>query len=170
LQEHKNYITPFGFKRLQQEYEYLKYKQRPEIVNVVHWAAGNGDRSENGDYLYGKKKLREIDRRLGFLAKQIENAEVIDPSSKNSKKIEFGASVTILDESDTEKTYSIVGVDEVDVEKGRISWRSPLGAALISKSEGDIVEYKSPQGLKEIEIITVVYIEVVIDDFNENKN
>ncbi len=154
----KNYITPAGFKALLDEHKTLKHRDRPEICRVIEWAAGNGDRSENGDYIYGKKKLREIDRRLRFLSKQIDSAKVVDPEARTpTKKILFGATVTIIDQNDDQKVYSIVGVDEIDIEKGRISWKSPIGAALLKASEGDIITFQSPKGEQEIEIVKVVY-------------
>lgn len=156
----KNYITPSGAKRLQDELRELKTKIRPEITEVVAWAAGNGDRSENGDYIYGKKKLREIDRRIRFLAKRLEAAEVVDPLLVKSDKVLFGATVTIRDEDDVLKTYSIVGVDEVDVERGKISWVSPIASALFKASVGDIVTFRSPRGLREIEVVEITYREV----------
>ena len=157
----KNYITPAGFKRLQDEYQHLKYKERPEVTRTVQWAAENGDRSENADYIYGKKRLREIDKRLGFLARQIENAEVVDPVKLKGTAVRFGATVTILDESDNEKTYAIVGVDEVDPGAGKISWVSPLARALLNKQEGDLVTFTSPKGQQEIEIVKIEFIEVL---------
>jgi transcription elongation factor GreB len=156
----KNYVTPAGAKRLQKELLDLKTRQRPEVVNTVAWAAGNGDRSENGDYLYGKKKLREIDRRIRFLSKRLEFAEVVDPIAVACDQVRFGATVTIRDEDDRERTYSIVGVDEVDVQKGRISWASPLANALMKAHEGDVVQFKSPKGMQEIEVVSIVYKEI----------
>jgi transcription elongation factor GreB len=154
----KNYITPQGFKTLQDELRRLKMRERPEVTNIVSWAAGNGDRSENGDYLYGKKRLREIDRRIRFLNKRLSIAEVIDPATQpKDDRVRFGATVTIRDEDDNEKTYSIVGVDEIDLSKSRISWLSPLGAALLKGAEGDVITFNSPRGPKEIEIVKVVY-------------
>jgi len=158
----KNYITPHGAKKLQNELKHLRNKERPEITKIVEWAAGNGDRSENGDYLYGKKKLREIDRRIRYLSKRLESAEVVDPLVHVGKlKVFFGASVTIIDENDVEKTYSIVGVDEIDLDKKRISWCSPLGAALLKGTQGDILTFNSPRGAQEIEIIKVEYLEII---------
>lgn len=156
----KNYITPSGYKKLQDEYKHLKYKERPEVCKVVQWAAENGDRSENADYTYGKKRLREIDKRLRFLMKRIQAAEVIDPTQVKSDSVMFGATVTIRYEDDSEKTYSIVGMDEVDVSKGKISWISPLAAALMKSKEGDIVQFRSPKGLQEIEILGVKFVAI----------
>jgi transcription elongation factor GreB len=156
----KNYITPIGAKKLQQELLELKTRTRPEVVNTVAWAAGNGDRSENGDYLYGKKKLRDFDWRFRFLSKRLEFAEVVDPLQVACDQVRFGATVTIIDEDDKERTYSIVGVDEVDVARGRISWASPLANALMKAREGDVVQFRSPKGMQEIEVKALVYKEI----------
>ncbi|MBX7144911.1 MAG: transcription elongation factor GreB [Oligoflexia bacterium] len=156
----KNYITPAGARRLQEELGRLKHKERPEVVNTVAWAAGNGDRSENGDYIYGKKRLREIDRRIRFLSKRLEFAEVVDPLKSSCDHVRFGATVTIVDEDDRKRTYSIVGVDEVDVAKGRISWASPLARALLKAKEGDVVTFQSPKGVQEIELLKIEYREL----------
>ncbi len=157
----KNYITPLGFKRLEDEYRELKYKERPEVTRVVSWAAGNGDRSENGDYIYGKKRLREIDRRLRFLSKRIDIAEIVDPQSIKSEEILFGASVVIKNEDGVEKRYSIVGTDEIDASKGKISWISPLARALFKKRVGDVIEFSSPGGMRELEVILIEYIPIL---------
>ncbi len=156
----KNYMTPAGFKRLQEELKLLRSKERPEVVKIVQWAAGNGDRSENGDYLYGKKRLREIDRRMRYLSKRLENTEVVDPIKLNSDQVLFGATVTIRDEDDCEKTYSIVGIDEIDLSKNRISWVSPLATALLQGRVGDWITFRSPRGLQEIEIVAITYQEL----------
>ena len=153
----KNYITPDGYKKLQDELKQLKFKDRPEITKIVSWAAGNGDRSENGDYLYGKKKLREIDRRLRFVTKRIQAAEVIDPKLIKSDTVMFGATVTIRNEDDIEKTYQIVGVDELDIENGKISWISPLAKALMRAKVGDVRLFRFPKGEQEIEVVRIVY-------------
>ncbi len=153
----KNYITPAGAERLRAELKKLRYEERPEVTRTVAWAAGNGDRSENGDYLYGKKRLREIDRRMRFLAKRLETAEIIDPLAVKVAHVQFGATVTVRYEDDTEKTFAIVGVDEVDVERGRISWMSPLARALMKAQEGDIVTFNSPKGQQDIEVVGVAY-------------
>jgi transcription elongation factor GreB len=153
----KNYITPAGAERLRKELKKLRYEERPEVTKVVSWAAGNGDRSENGDYLYGKKRLREIDRRMRFLAKRLESAEIVDPLAVTVDYVQFGATVTIRFEDDSERTYSIVGIDEVDVNRGRISWMSPLARALFKAREGDIVTFNSPKGQQDIEILAVEY-------------
>jgi transcription elongation factor GreB len=159
-QGQKNYITPHGAKRLQDEYKELKYKERPEVTKTVAWAAGNGDRSENADYTYGKKRLREIDRRLRFLSKRIDAMEIVDPVKLSSDQVLFGATVTILDEDDVEKTYSIVGVDEADLSKGYISWISPVASALFKGKVGDSVTFRTPKGVKEVEILKVIYKEL----------
>jgi transcription elongation factor GreB len=154
----RNYITPAGHARLKDELEHLVKRERPHVVEVVAWAASNGDRSENGDYIYGKRRLREIDRRIRFLTKRIENAEVVDPlrQGKNDQ-IFFGARVTIADADGVENTYTIVGVDETDVAKGHISWISPLARSLIKAREGEVIRFQSPVGVREIEILEVRY-------------
>lgn len=154
----RNYITPAGHARLKEELEELVKRERPKIVEVVAWAASNGDRSENGDYLYGKKRLREIDRRIRFLTKRLENAEVVDPLRQGENdQIFFGATVTLCDLSGEENTYSIVGIDEADASRGRISWISPLAKALLKAREGDTVRFQSPLGWREIDIVEVRY-------------
>lgn len=154
----KNYMTPVGHARMQAELLHLVKTERPEVVNVVSWAAGNGDRSENGDYIYGKKRLREIDRRIRFLTKRLENCVVVDPrDQENTDCVFFGATVTIVDEDGVENTYSIVGMDEADPGRGRISWISPLARALIKSRLGDIVRFQSPGGTRELEIIAIEY-------------
>ncbi len=153
----KNYMTPGGVRRMQEELRDLLYRERPEVVNTVSWAAGNGDRSENGDYLYGKKRLREIDRRVRFLSKRLDLVEVVDPLAVACEQVRFGATVTIADEDDNRKTYSIVGVDEADASIGRISWASPLANALMKAKVGDVVMFRSPRGVQEIEIIEILY-------------
>ena len=158
--EEKNYITPKGFKALQDEFNELMRVERPKIVETVSWAAGNGDRSENGDYIYGKKRLREIDSRLRFLSKRIDAAEVIDPVSVVADRVKFGATVTILTEDDQQKTFAIVGVDETDPAAGKISWKSPLAKALLNAKAGDLVTYQAPAGEIGIELLQMVYIEV----------
>lgn len=156
----KNYITPGGLKRIQEELIHLKTKERPEVCATVQWAAGNGDRSENGDYIYGKKRLREIDKRIRFLSKRLDNVEVVDPIKAQCDFVRFGATVTVLDEEGSERRYSIVGVDETDIDRGRISWISPLANALFKAKTGDYVTFKSPKGLREFEVIKVEYIEL----------
>jgi len=154
----RNYITPGGHARLKSELEHLVKRERPQVVEIVAWAASNGDRSENGDYIYGKRRLREIDRRIRFLTKRLEIAEIVDPLRQGSNdQVFFGARVTVADADGTENTYTIVGVDEADVANGRISWVSPLARALIKAREGDSVRFQSPLGVREIDIVEVVY-------------
>jgi len=153
----KNYMTPQGFARLQAELRDLIHVKRPELTAVVAWAAGNGDRSENADYIYGKRRLREIDRRIRFLTKRLELAEVIDPSKIESTQVFFGATVSVEDEEGARKTYSIVGVDEAEPAKGKISWISPLTAALLRGKVGDMVTLRTPKGPRELEIVAIVY-------------
>lgn len=155
----KNYMTPWGHARLQAELSNLIRKERPEIVSVVAWAASNGDRSENGDYIYGKKRLREIDRRIRFLTKRLENAEVVDPRDREATdRVYFGATVTVLDESGVEATYCLVGIDEAEPGRGRISWISPLARALLKAEVGETIRFQSPGGLRELEIVSVEYV------------
>ena len=156
----KNYITPHGIEKLRHELRRLLDIDRPELVKVVSWAASNGDRSENGDYLYGKKKLREIDKRIRFLSKRIEIAHVVDPREQSGPKVKFGATVVVQGEDGRQKTYSIVGVDETDVSAGRVSWISPIGMALLQGSEGDAVTLRTPRGEEELEILEVRYEEL----------
>ncbi len=154
----KNYITPGGFRRLQAELEQLWKVERPVLVNTIAWAASNGDRSENGDYIYGKKRLREIDRRVRFLHKRMEKAEVVDPSQRaDCVQVFFGATVTVCRDDGIESTYAIVGVDEADVSRGHISWVSPLARALIKLYEGDVARLQTPAGMVELEVIRVSY-------------
>lgn len=151
----KNYITPDGFKKLQDEFRVLFHEERPKLVETVAWAAGNGDRSENGDYIYGKRRLREIDKRLFFLRGRIESAEVVDPKSVQSENVVFGATVTIEDENGELKTYQIVGEDEIEPGRNRISWKSPLARALLGKSVGDQISVSRPAGELEAEILEI---------------
>lgn len=154
----KNHITPAGFERMRAELQQLLRVERPKVVEIVHWAAGNGDRSENGDYIYGKKRLREIDRRMRFLSKRLEIANVVDPSQqKHRDQIFFGATVTYAREDGTENTVTIVGVDETDMGPGRISWVSPVARALLKAREGDLVTLRTPAGLEELEIVSIAY-------------
>ena len=143
---------------MRQELKKLRYEERPEVTKVVTWAAGNGDRSENGDYLYGKKRLREIDRRMRFLAKRLESAEIVDPLQVKVTHVQFGATVSLRFEDGSERTYAIVGIDEIDVSRGRISWQSPLARALLKAQEGDVVTFNSPKGAQEVEVLTVLYV------------
>ncbi len=154
----RNYITPAGHARLKDELEHLVKRERPHVVEIVAWAASNGDRSENGDYIYGKRRLREIDRRIRFLTKRLEIAEIVDPLRQASNdQVFFGARVTVSDIDGVENTYTIVGVDETDVSQGRISWISPLARALIKAREGDTIRFQSPVGIREIDILEVRY-------------
>ena len=154
----KNYMTPQGFARLTQELQQLARKERPAVVEIVSWAAGNGDRSENGDYLYGKKRLREIDRRLRFLGKRLEIAEVVDPTAQtNRDQVFFGATVTYINGRDEERTITILGVDEADLSRGEVSLHAPIALALLRKRVGDAVAMRTPAGLDEIEILAITY-------------
>ena len=154
----RNYITPAGHALLKSELEELVKRERPRVVEVVAWAASNGDRSENGDYIYGKRRLREIDRRIRFLTKRLDIAEIVDPLRQgDNDQVFFGARVTVADADGNENTYTIVGVDEADAARGRISWISPLARALIKAREGDSIRFQSPVGIREIDIIEVVY-------------
>lgn len=154
----KSYMTPAGYRRLKDEMDHLLNKERPRMVEVVSWAASNGDRSENGDYLYGKKRLREIDRRIRYLTKRLGSSQVVDPLlQQNTDQVFFGATVVIADEAGVEQTYRIVGLDDADGSRGRISWTSPLAMALIRNREGDSIRFQSPAGWREIEIVAVRY-------------
>ncbi len=154
----RNYITPAGHARLKDELEHLVKRERPHVVEIVAWAASNGDRSENGDYIYGKRRLREIDRRIRFLSKRLDIAEVVDPLRQgDNDQVFFGATVTIGEADGSEHTYRIVGIDEADASAGRISWISPLARALIRSREGDSIRFQSPVGVREIDILEVRY-------------
>lgn len=154
----RNYITPVGWQRLKDELFHLVKRERPEIVQVVNWAASNGDRSENGDYIYGKRRLREIDRRIRFLTKRLEIAEVVDPELREATdQIFFSATVTVLRGNGHEQTLSIVGVDETDVAHGHISWISPIARVLLKAREGDTVLFHGPDGKEDIEVLEVQY-------------
>lgn len=154
----KNYITPQGYQRIREELLQLIDVERPEVVKVVHWAASNGDRSENGDYIYGKRRLREIDRRIRFLTKRMDLAEVVDPSAHHGgDQVFFGATVTYVNGAGTEHTVTIVGIDELDPLQGKISWVSPVARALTKAREGDIVTLRTPAGDEELEILSVQY-------------
>lgn len=153
-----NYITPAGFAALRAEYEQLLGTERPAIVEVVSWAAGNGDRSENGDYLYGRKRMREIDRRLGWLAKRMKAAKIVDPAQQPDKaRIFFGATVTLIDEEEAERVVTLVGNDEAEAGDGRIGWDSPLARALRGAAVGDVRRVMLPSGAKEWEIVAIAY-------------
>ena len=154
----KNYITPQGYAALRAELFDLIDNERPKVVDIVHWAASNGDRSENGDYIYGKKRLREIDRRIRFLTKRLEIAGVTDPTVHFGKdQVFFGATVTYVEEDGDERTVTILGIDEADSLKGEVTWISPIARALIKAREGDVVKLVTPVGVQEIEVLSVNY-------------
>lgn len=153
----KNYITPKGIEKLKAEYHELLNVERPKVVEVVAWAASNGDRSENADYQYGKRRLRQIDGRLHFLQKRIEAAEVVDPKSLKSDKVIFGATVTIENEDGATYTYQIVGEDELDVKQNKISWKSPVARALLGKKLDDEVKIQKPAGDEMVIITDIVF-------------
>ena len=154
----KNYMTPQCYRRMLDEREHLVRVERPEVANIVAWAASNGDRSENGDYLYGKRRLREIDRRIRFLSKRIDFAEVVDPATRPATdQIFFGATVTYEDDAGQEHTIRIVGIDEADASVGDVSWISPIARALLKAHEGDTVKLPTPSGVQHLEIVEVKY-------------
>ncbi len=154
----RNYITPAGYARLRTELLDLIDKERPKVVEVVHWAASNGDRSENGDYLYGKKRLREIDRRIRFLTRRLEIAEVTDPSVHHGRdQVFFGATVTYAEQDGTERTVTILGIDEADSLQGQVSWVSPIARTLLKSHCGDVLRLVTPSGVLEIEVLEVSY-------------
>ena len=155
--EAKHYITPGGYRRLQEELAHLWKVERPAMVTTVAWAAGNGDRSENGDYIYGKRRLREIDRRIRYLSKTLDRAQVVDNSGRTHDRVHFGATVTILYETGAEREFTIVGVDELDSGDARVSWRSPLARALLTAKVGDTVTLRAPRGPERLEIVAVRY-------------
>ena len=167
----KNYITPAGLQRLKDEHRFLLSRERPAVVEVVAWAASNGDRSENADYLYGKRRLGQIDSRIRFLTKRIDAAVVTDPAAARqgaaATRIFFGATVTYKDAAGLEHVVSIVGIDEVDLDRGYISWRSPLANALMKASPGDRVELRAPAKTEHLEIIEVEYAPIPMDPFRE---
>ncbi len=153
-----NYITPAGYAVLKAEYDQLLGEERPKLVDVIAWAAGNGDRSENGDYIYGRKRLREIDRRLGFLAKRMKAARVVDPATQTERgRAWFGATVTIADEDDNHRVLELVGDDEADAGAGRIGWNSPMARALRGSAVGDVRTVALPAGAKEYEVMAITY-------------
>lgn len=156
--ERNNLITPAGYRALTDEFNFLKMTERPRIVEEVHFAAKQGDRSENAEYQYGKKRLREIDRRMRFLTKRIESARIIDPALQNPDQIRFGATVVLGDEAGKTKKYHIVGEDESDLKLSRISWKSPLARALLGSKKGQFIEVKAPKGDLEYEIIDYYYL------------
>lgn len=155
----KNYMTPDGYSTLANELNWLLREERPRITEIVSWAAGNGDRSENGDYLYNKKRLREIDRRIRYLTKRTESAEVVDPIRQQGiEQVFFGATVTYAKADDTEVTVKLVGVDEADMEKGKINWQSPVGKALMKARVGDEVNVRTEFGVETIEVVEISYV------------
>ena len=156
----KNYITPAGYARLKSELQTLLDKERPALVKVIAWAASNGDRSENADYIYGKRRLRQIDHRIRFLTKRLDIAEVIDPARPGVDQVFFGATVTYCDGKGVERTISIVGQDEVDTPRGRISWISPVARALPKARAGDVVRLRTPAGVEELAVAAIRYIEL----------
>jgi transcription elongation factor GreB len=154
----KNYMTPQGFAAMQDELKKLVREDRPKVVETVAWAAGNGDRSENGDYIYGKQRLREIDRRIRYLTKRLESAEVVDPTRQTRRdQVFFGATVTYATEDGTENTITIVGVDEATSDAKRVSWVSPIARALLKAREGDTVDLNTPAGVETIEVVAIDY-------------
>ena len=165
----KNYITPGGHKRLKDEFDYLLKKDRPTVTAAVSWAAKNGDRSENADYQYGKKRLREIDRRLRFLTKRLDSAEMVDPAVPRdddiAEQVFFGATVTYARANGDENTITIVGIDEIDLARNYISWISPLARALMKARPGDVVTLRAPGGIEELDVIAVCYQHVEIVPF-----
>lgn len=167
----KNYITPAGFERLKDEHRFLMNRERPAVTQVVAWAAGNGDRSENADYLYGKRRLRQIDSRIRFLTKRIDAAEVVDPATPRSgpaaTRVFFGATVRYADAAGRERVVSIVGVDEVDISRHYISWMSPLARALMKSGPGDRVVLLAPRKTDRLEILDVRYERIPMDPFRE---
>jgi transcription elongation factor GreB len=164
----RNYMTPGGFARLRRELDQLVSNERPELVATVAWAASNGDRSENADYQYGKKRLREIDRRIRFLVRRLDRAEVVDPATPRDDDAElrvfFGATVTVANANGDERTVSIVGIDEIDTARGYISWISPMARALIKAREGDTVSVRTPAGTEELDVVSVRYVPLATDD------
>jgi transcription elongation factor GreB len=153
----RNYITPAGYARLEAELRQLVEEERPAVVKTVAWAASNGDRSENADYIYGKRRLREIDRRVRFLIKRLEAAQIVDASGRDTDQVFFGATVIIQSQSGKKQTVTIVGIDEVDPARGRVSWISPIAKALIKAREGDRVTLQTPAGRETLEIMEVRY-------------
>jgi transcription elongation factor GreB len=153
-----NYITPAGFAKLRARYQQLFSEERPKLVETISWAAGNGDRSENGDYIYGRKRLREVDRELNWLSRRMKDARVVDPGTQpDHSKAWFGATVTIVNEDDVERTVTLVGEDEADAGSGRISWKSPLARALRGAAVGDVRRVQLPAGPKEHEVLEIRY-------------
>lgn len=167
----KNYITPAGLQRLKDEHQFLLTRDRPAVAEVVAWAAGNGDRSENADYQYGKRRLRQIDARIRFLTKRIEAAEVVDPEAPRSRQAEtrayFGATVRYANSAGEERTVSILGTDEVDLSRNHISWVSPLGRALMKSAAGDNVVLQAPGGTEHLTVLEVRYERIPVEPFRK---
>lgn len=160
MSEKPNYITPAGYRRLREEYEALFAIERPKLVETIAWAAGNGDRSENGDYIYGRKRLREIDRRLGWLSKRMRAANILDPARQPDRsRVFFGATVTLVDEDDRQRVVTLVGEDEADAGAGLVSWNSPLARAIRGAAVGDLRRVALPAGEKELEVAAIRYPE-----------
>jgi transcription elongation factor GreB len=158
MTDRPNYITADGYRRLREEYEALFAIERPQLVETISWAAGNGDRSENGDYIYGRKRLREIDRRLGWLSRRMKDAKVVDPAEQPERgKVFFGARVTLADEADNERIVTLVGEDETDAANGRIAWTSPIGRAIRGAAVGDLRRVALPVGERDLEIVAIEY-------------
>jgi transcription elongation factor GreB len=158
----KNYVTPHSFAVMQEELRHLMRVERPKVVEVVSWAAGNGDRSENGDYIYGKKRLREIDRRARYLTKRLESAEIVDPKlQKKRDQVFFGATVTYVRQDNSEHSVTLVGVDEAELSEGKISWISPIAKALLKARVGDAIDVCTPSGIETIEILSIHYADEV---------
>ncbi|WP_333572072.1 transcription elongation factor GreB [Sphingomonas sp.] len=158
MNDRPNYITPAGYAALKAEYDQLFGQERPKLVDTISWAAGNGDRSENGDYIYGRKRLREIDRRLGFLARRMKAAKVVDPTRQEDRSgVFFGACVTIADEDDNHRTLTLVGDDEADAAKGLVGWNAPLARALRGARIGDLRRVVLPAGEREYEVMAITY-------------
>ena len=169
--QHKNYITPSGLQRLKDEHRFLLIRERPAVAEVVAWAASNGDRSENADYQYNKRRLRQIDGRIRFLRNRIEAAEVVDPEApragQRAIKAFFGATVRYADAAGAERMVSIVGADEIDLERNHISWASPLGRALMKSAAGDVVTLQAPSGAEELTVLEVCYKRIAVEPFRE---
>jgi len=159
----KNYITPAGADKIKRELHDLMYVERPDIVEKVSWAASLGDRSENADYHYNKKRLREIDRRIRFLGKRIENFEIVDPAKIKSDRVVFGATVEVVDQNDRKRVVKIVGIDEAKAELGNVSWVSPIGKALLQAQIGDVISLRTPRGVDELEVLSIKYLPIAID-------
>jgi len=158
MADQPNYITPAGYRRLREEYEHLFSEERPKLVETISWAAGNGDRSENGDYIYGRKRLREIDRRINWLSQRMAKAKVTDPSGQQDRsRAWFGATLTLVDEADVERIVTLVGEDEAEAGEGRISWNSPIARAMRGAAVGDVRRVSLPAGDREYELVAISY-------------